>query len=74
MYETCAKSIFGGNIYVCSKFSCVRSSHDLCACTHAHDLEGTLVAIQSKFKKSQNPRYRSSGKACTLHSCHNEQF
>src|SRR6218665_1119507 len=31
-----------GHIYVCSKFSCVRSSHDLRTCTHAHILEGTL--------------------------------
>jgi len=26
-----------------SKFSCVHSSHDLCARAHAHSLEGTLV-------------------------------
>jgi len=37
------KNIFEGNIYVRSKFSCVRSFHDLCAYTHAHALEGTLV-------------------------------
>jgi len=24
------------------KFSCVRSSHDLFGCAHAHSLEGTL--------------------------------
>jgi len=30
-----------------SKFSCVRSSHDLCAHTHAHSLEGTLVTIEN---------------------------
>src|SRR6218665_3613489 len=36
------KNIFGRNIYVRSKFSCVRSSHDLCARTHAHISEGTL--------------------------------
>ena len=35
---------FGGNIYVRSQFSCVRSAHDLCAHAHAHSLEGTLVA------------------------------
>src|SRR6218665_12218 len=29
-------------IYVRSKFSCVHSSHDLCAHAHAHSLEGTL--------------------------------
>jgi len=28
------KNILGGNIYVRSKFSCVRSSHDLCVCTN----------------------------------------
>ena len=26
-----------------SNFSCVRSSHDLCARAHAHSLEGTLL-------------------------------
>src|SRR6218665_1624438 len=31
MYEMCVKYIFGGNIYARSKFSCVRSSQDLCA-------------------------------------------
>ena len=36
-------NIFGGKIYVRSKFSCVRSSHDLCAHAHAHSLQGTLV-------------------------------
>jgi len=42
MYEIHAKTFFGTNIYVRSKFSCVRSSHGLCvAC--AHSLEGTLV-------------------------------
>jgi len=39
----CAKHIFGGNIYVRSMFSCMRSSHGLCARAHAHSLEGTLV-------------------------------
>ena len=28
-----------------SKFSCVRSSHDLCARAHMHSLEGTLLAM-----------------------------
>jgi len=37
------KSIFGGNIYVRSMFSCVRTSHDLRARAHMHSLEGTLV-------------------------------
>ena len=34
---------FGRNIYVRSKFSCVRSFHGLCARHNAHSLEGTLV-------------------------------
>ena len=42
MYEICAK-IFGRNIYVRSKFSCVRSSHDMCVRAHTHSLEGTLA-------------------------------
>src|SRR6218665_1328804 len=29
--------------FIRSKFSCVRSSDNLCACAHAHSLEGTLV-------------------------------
>jgi len=29
-----------------SMFSCVRSSHDLCARTHTHSLEGTLVVTR----------------------------
>ena len=42
--------VFGRNIYVRSKFSCVRSSHDLCAHAHAHSLEGrTLVVTQHLF-------------------------
>jgi len=36
------KNIFGGYIYVRSKFSCVCSSHGLCVHAHAHSLEGTL--------------------------------
>jgi len=35
---------FGRNIYVRSKFSCVRSSHSLCALAHVHSLEGTLLS------------------------------
>ena len=31
------------HLYIRSKFSCVRSSHDLCARAHAHSLEGTLL-------------------------------
>jgi len=37
------KNIFGGNIYVRSKFSCVHSSHDLYVHAQAHSLEGTLL-------------------------------
>jgi len=37
---------------VCPKFSCVRSSHDLCERTHAHSLEGTLNMVA--FYSSQN--------------------
>jgi len=44
VYEICAKNIFGVNIYVRSKYSCVRSSHDLCAHAHMHSLEGTLIS------------------------------
>jgi len=43
---TCIKyveNIFKKNIYVRSKFSCVRSSHDLGARAHAHSLDGTLL-------------------------------
>jgi len=35
---------FKEKIYVRSKFSFVRSSHDLCARTHARSLKGTLPA------------------------------
>ena len=49
MFRTpCMKYVqthFLKKIYVCSKYSCVRSSHDLCACAHAHSLEGTLVIV-----------------------------
>jgi len=47
VHEICAKDIFGGNIDVRSKFSCVRSSHDLCARAHAHSLEGILVRVEA---------------------------
>jgi len=39
------KNIFKRKIYVRSKFSCMRSSHDLCARAHAQSLEGTLLVI-----------------------------
>ena len=38
------KASFERKIYVRSKFSCVCSSHNLCARTHAHGLEGTLLS------------------------------
>ena len=42
--EICAKPLkFETNIYIRSKFSRVRSSHDLCAHTHAHSIGGTLT-------------------------------
>jgi len=41
VYANFEKNIFGGSFYVRSKFSCVRSSHNLHA--HAHSLEGTLI-------------------------------
>ena len=40
------KNISGRNVYV-HKFSCERSSHDLCAHAHAHSLEGTLPMVHS---------------------------
>jgi len=41
MFEICAKSILGGNIYVHSKFSCVHSSQDLCVRARAQ-LRGNI--------------------------------
>jgi len=38
------KNIFGGNIYVCSKVSCLRLSINLFVCTHVLSLEKTLPA------------------------------
>jgi len=35
------------------KFSCVRSSHDLCARVHTHSLEGTLNMSYNKCKSKQ---------------------
>jgi len=43
VYEICTKYIIGRNIYVRSKFSCMRSSHDLCARARAHSFSGTLI-------------------------------
>src|SRR6218665_641506 len=45
MYEYVKKTFFERNIYVRSKFSCVHSSHNLCASTHEHSLEGMLTMI-----------------------------
>ena len=43
----CMQNIFGCPEHlsgvVRSKFSCVHSSHSLCARAHTHSLEGTLV-------------------------------
>src|SRR6218665_3816505 len=35
-----------------SKFSCVRSSQDLCALTHAHSLEGTVLIMTPLLSSS----------------------
>src|SRR6218665_459872 len=45
----CAKHIYGRNTYVRSKFSCMRSSHGLCAHAHMHSLEGTLLITSFFF-------------------------
>jgi len=39
------QNIFGRNINMRSKFSCVCSSHSLCERAHTHSLEGTLHTI-----------------------------
>ena len=39
MYEICAKHKFGGNIYVRSKYSCVRSSYGQICLPAQHSLE-----------------------------------
>jgi len=36
-----------------SKFSCVRSFHNMCACAHTHSLEGTLVQSVCKTEHSK---------------------
>ena len=41
------KNMCSRKMYVRSKFSCVRSSHRLCAHAHAHSLEGALVKSDS---------------------------
>jgi len=45
------QNMFGRNIHVRSKFSCVRSSYGLCA--RAHSLEGTLPAARFLRTKSE---------------------
>ena len=45
MHENICQIIFGWNIYVRSNVSCVRSSHDLCVCAHARNLD-VLYCIQ----------------------------
>jgi len=55
------KSIFGRNIYVRSKFSCVHSSHNLCVCAHVHSLEGTLNQIANLHVESYGPRTLKTG-------------
>jgi len=40
------KNIFLKAKYDRSKFSCVRSSHDVCVRAHAHSLEGTLLVAK----------------------------
>ena len=44
------KHAFYRKIHVCSRFSRVRSSHNLCVRAYAHSLEGTLVS------KSETPK------------------
>ena len=46
---TCAENIFQRKMCMRSKFSCVRSSHNLCA--HAYSLEGTLQATHAALFK-----------------------
>jgi len=37
---------------VCSNFSCVHPSHDLCERVHTHSLEGTLLKTHPKYTTS----------------------
>jgi len=50
------KIIFGRN-FVHSKFSCVRSSHDMCARAHAHSVEVTLLSSQTGCHKSTERKH-----------------
>jgi len=62
VYEICAKNTFARNIDVCSKFYCVRSSHNLCACAHEHSLEGALlisISLKLHFKHFLQRYYRN---------------
>jgi len=62
-FERCVwhmcKNISERNIYVSSKFSCVRSSHGLCACTQVHSLEGALLLMH--FLSETSSSYANSG-------------
>jgi len=40
------KTFLEGTFMCTPKFSCVRSSYKLCARTHVHSLEGTLLTRQ----------------------------
>src|SRR6218665_756223 len=64
------KNILGGNIYVRSKFSCVRSSHDLCVCTHCLEQRCTtflgqglqciiFIALEGR-RQNYEPNFRES--------------
>jgi len=61
-------------IYVNSKFSCVRSSHNLCVHAHAHSLEGALVSAlwchgkdRVKYRRDKvSVVFRGRMKLCTL--------
>ena len=49
----CKENIFGGNIYVRSRFSCVCLSHELCACTPAQ-LRGNIACNPDAQVKSND--------------------
>ena len=50
------KIIFGRN-FVRSKFSCLRSSHGMCARAHAQSLEGTLLSSQTGCHNSTERKH-----------------
>src|SRR6218665_497181 len=45
LYELMVSNAF----CVCPMISCVRSSHDLCACVHTHNLERTVAPPQETY-------------------------